>query len=41
MKKNAKGIAIIIRYEKKIPNNRLNRLNGAIIRAGSVSQYFS
>ena len=35
------GIDIAIKLAKNIPSKRLKRLNGAIISAGSVNQYFS
>ena len=36
-----KGIEIPIKKERIFPNNKLNLLNGATMRAGNVCQYFS
>jgi hypothetical protein len=40
-KKRIKGKEIINNWEKKIPKRRLNLLNGPMIKAGKVFQYFS
>ena len=40
-KNKINGRDIIISWDRKIPNRRLNLLNGPIIKAGKVFQYFS